>query len=434
MLDIRPFAWDDERLVAILNRGSAIDDEVMGRTMEIISSVRKGGDAALFDYTRRFDKAEITADTLEASEKEFEEACKNVSESFLTSISLARVNIRKFHDYQRRSGYVHDDGDGVRLSKRVIPLSRVGVYCPGGSAPLFSSLMMNVIPAQIAGVGDIFVATPPRPDGSIDPHLLATARLLGISRVFKMGGAQAVAAFAYGTQSVPKVDKITGPGNAYVATAKRLVFGTVGVDSVAGPSEIVVIADHTASARYVAADLLSQVEHGSGYEAGVVFTDDRNFAAAVRIEVDRMLDRLERADAIRRALSRFGAVFLCRDLLQAVDAANAIAPEHLEIMAQDSQVLLSEVENAGAVFLGPWSTEPVGDYFAGTNHVLPTGGAARFSSSLSVYDFIKDMSVIEYSAKRLIHTGRHIIDMAMTEGMTAHANAVRVRMEDLERG
>ncbi len=431
MLEVRSFSAEDEKFRQILARGAAADAELRVPVEAVIGAVRERGDAAVREFTLRFDGVDVPPEKLRVAPEEFEAAQKLVSEEFLTAVALARVNIRRFHEYQRRSGYIHDDGDGVRLAKRVLPLARVGIYCPAGTAPLFSSLLMNVIPAQIAGVGRIQVAVPPGADGRIDPHILVTARLLGVDEIYKIGGAQAIAALALGTASVPRVDKIVGPGNAYVAMAKKLVFGLCGIDSPAGPSEIVVIADDSAKARYVAADLLSQLEHGSGYESGVVLTTSRDLAVGVRIEIDRQLGKLSRAEAVGRALERFSAIYLCRDLAEAVDAANQIAPEHLELMVRDPQALLPEVENAGAVFCGHFSPEPVGDYFAGTNHVLPTGGAARYASSLSVNDFVKDISVIEYSAERLARTGRHILNMAQIEGLTAHAQAVKVRLEDL---
>lgn len=435
MLEVRPFSPGDRRFRDILGRGADMDDAIGRRAAEIVDGVKNGGGDRLLEYIRHFDSAAIAAiDDIVVSQEEFAAARNHVSDDFLAAITLARVNIRKFHEYQRRQGYVHDDGDGVRLARKVIPISRVGVYCPAGTAPLFSSLLMNVVPAQIAGVDEIVAAIPPRKDGTVDPHMLAAAKMLDIGRVFKMGGAHAVAALAYGAGPVPGVDKIVGPGNAYVAAAKRRVFGRVGIDSIAGPSEIVIIADHTANARFIAADLLSQIEHGSGYESGVVLSADRVLAEAVRIEAGRMLERLDRGEAIRVALSRYGAIFVCDSLAEAVAAANAMAPEHLELMTADNEAVLADVENAGAVFMGPWSTEPVGDYFAGTNHVLPTGGAARFSSSLGVSDFVKEMSVIEYSVERLRKTGRHIVLMAETEGLSAHANAVRVRMAAIEEG
>jgi histidinol dehydrogenase len=431
MIEIREYNANDEKLQAILRRGSDIDSDVRAAVEKIIAGVRARGDAALCEFSEKFDGVKLTPEKIRVAPEEFEEAQGKVAEDFLTAVALARVNIRRFHEYQRRAAYVHDDGDGVRLSKRVLPLKKVGVCCPAKSAPLFSSMLMNVIPAQVAGVDEIYAVVPPRADGTVDPHILVTAKLLGIDAVFRVGGAHAVAALAYGTKAIPAVDKIAGPGNAYVTMAKRLVFGACGIDSLAGPSELVIIADGLAKAKYVAADLMSQLEHGSGWEVGVVFTTSRDLAAGIKIEVERQLQKLERKDKIIHALEKYGAIYLCEDLSDGMDASNLIAPEHLEIIAVDEDELLADVENAGAVFLGPFSAEPVGDYFAGTNHVLPTGGAARFSSSLSVYDFVKDISVIEYSAERLQRAGRHIVRMAEIEGLTAHANAIRVRLEDL---
>ncbi len=431
MLEIVPYSPTDPHFTRIVNRGGDIDAEISQTVYNILSDIRMRGSDALLDYVRKFDAPIAGIDALAVSSDEMAQAAKSVPEPFLAAVRQAADNIQRFHQHQVRTGYSHDDGDGVVLAKRVLPIARVGVYCPAGTAPLFSSLLMNVIPARIAGVQEIAVAIPPRKDGTVCPYMLATANHLGISELYRMGGAQAIAALAYGAGPVRRVDKIVGPGNAYVAMAKRQVFGTVGIDSVAGPSEIVIIADAEANPRFIAADLLSQVEHGSGYESGVVLTTDSKLAKAVVEQTEQMLAQLDRADAIRRALSRYGAVFVCRDFTEAVDAANAIAPEHLEIMTAEPRAILPGIVNAGAVFLGPWSSEPVGDYFAGTNHVLPTTGAARFSSSLGVADFVKDMSIIEYSRQRLAQTGESIVLMAETEGLTAHANAIRVRMEEI---
>lgn len=431
MIEIREYSPTDEKFLAIQNRGETMDAEIRDRAQAILDRIRSGGDAALLEAVAAYDKVTLTPGTLRIPDAMLQEARNNVDNDFLTAVTLARVNIRRFHEYQRRSGYVHDDGDGVRLSKRVLPLKRIGIYCPAGQAPLFSTMLMCAVPAQIAGVSSIAVAVPPRPDGTVDPHILAVAGMLDIDDVYVMGGAHAVGALAYGTETVGRVDKIVGPGGPYVTMAKRLVFGTCGIESLAGPSEIVVVADATARARYLAADMMSQLEHGSGYEAGVLFTDSRDLAVGVKIEIEKQAAALPRRDAIARALDRFGGIFLCKNLSDAIAASNALAPEHLELVAENQEELLSEVENAGAVFLGHYSSEPVGDYFAGTNHVLPTAGAARFSSSLSVYDFVKDISVISYSAQRLARTGRHIIKMAETEGLGAHANAIRVRLEDM---
>ncbi len=430
MIDIRTFSPADSRFLAIVSRGNDLDADIGPKVAAIIADIRQNGGPALLEYIRRFDAPLPSSESIRVAKSEIAGAAADVPLEFMEAARLAERNIRRFHEKQLRTGYVIEDPDGVSLAKRVLPIDRVGVYCPAGTAPLFSSLLMNAVPAQIAGVRRIAVAIPPRKDGTICPYMLATANLLGLDEIYKMGGAQAIAAFAYGADPAPPVDKIVGPGNAYVATAKRQVFGTVGIDSVAGPSEIVVIADAFANPRYIAADLLSQVEHGSGYEAGVVLTDSAETAGQVRAEIERQLALLDRADSVRRALSRYGAIFICGNLDEAAAAANRIAPEHLEIQTKNPRDLLPAIVNAGAVFLGPWSPEPVGDYFAGTNHVLPTTGAARFSSSLGVADFQKDISVIEYTRDRLRTTGRHIVLMAEKEGLTAHANAVRTRLDD----
>lgn len=431
MVEIREFSPGDERFLTITARDDALDADVSQKVAEILRNVRERGSDALLEYVRKFDGPVADAQALRVTDDELARAAAETPPEFHEAIRLAAQNIERFHEKQIRHGYTISDNDGVSLSKRVLPISRVGVYCPAGTAPLFSSLLMNAIPAQLAGVREIAVAIPPGKDGEINSYMLATARQLGLNEVYKMGGAHAVGAFAYGADPVRKVDKIVGPGNAYVVTAKRQVFGSVGIDSLAGPSEIVIIADAGANARYIAADLLSQMEHGSGREAGVLLTDDRRLAEQVRDEVEAMLQTLERSDAIHQALARYGAIFVCRDLDEAVDASNVIAPEHLEIQTAQPRRLLASVLNAGAVFLGPWSSEPVGDYFAGTNHVLPTNGAARFSSSLGVADFQKDMSVIDYSAQRLREFGDKIVLMAEKEELTAHANAVKVRLDDL---
>jgi histidinol dehydrogenase len=434
LLEPAVFSPDHPRFLAITGRSFGLDDEVARRAAEIVSAVRLGGGDALLEQVRRWDGEVPSLESLRVSPAEISRAVDEVGGEFMGLLDQAVKNIRKFHQYQVRRGYVHVDGDGVALAKRVLPLARVGVYCPAGSAPLFSSLLMNVVPAKLAGVGEIAVAVPPRRDGSVSPHILAAAASLELNEIYRMGGAQAVAALAYGAGPVRRVDKIVGPGNAYVAAAKRLVFGSVGIDALAGPSEIAIVADDGADPEFVAADLLSQTEHGSGCESGVLLTDSPGLAEAVCAAVERRLAALSRAEAIRLALSRYGAVFVTASLEEAFDAVNVMAPEHLEILTREPREWLDLVLNAGAVFLGPWSSEPVGDYFAGTNHVLPTCGAARFSSSLGVADFQKDMSVIEYSRERLRKAGPGIIRLAGIEGLSAHAEAVRARLDRMASG
>ncbi|GHS91649.1 histidinol dehydrogenase [Planctomycetales bacterium] len=418
----------------LLDRAQKPSPEIAARVADIIQQVRADGDLALCEFSHRFDRVALLPEELRVTPEEIDAGAAQVDADFMTASVLARVNIRKFHEYQRRVSYEHPDGDGVRLAKRVLPLSRVGIYVPAGSAPLFSSLLMCAVPAQIAGVEQIAVCAGPDKNGKIPAPILATAKMLNLTEIYRVGGAQAIAALAYGTPTVAPVDKIVGPGGPYVNMAKRLVFGQCGIDSLAGPSELAVIADRTAPSEFVAADLISQLEHGSGHEAAALFTDSRDLAAGVLIEIDRQLQRLSRGDLIRQALANYGAIFYCSDLAAAVDAANRWAPEHLEIIAENQEDLLLSVRNAGAVFLGAFSAEPVGDYFAGTNHVLPTAGSARFMSSLSVYDFVKDISVIRYTAARLAVAGRHIIKMANTEGLTAHAAAVQIRLDKIGGG
>lgn len=434
MLDIRTFSPADKRFLDIVSRNENIDATVGPIVAHILDDIRTRGGDALLQHVQQHDAPMPNLASLVVTRDEIDRAANSVEPEFLEAVKLAADNIRDFHRRQLRGSYTHDAGDGATLEKIVLPIFRVGVYCPAGTAPLFSSLLMNAVPAQIAGVAQIAVAIPPRKDGSISPHMLAAANHLGLGEIYKMGGAQAIAALAYGAGPVTKVDKIVGPGNAFVAAAKRAVFGIVGIDAIAGPSEVVIIADASANPTFVAADLLSQVEHGSGYESGVILTDNRDFAERAAAETARLAATLERSDAIRKALANYGGIFVCDSLDAAVDAANVIAPEHLEIQTAEPRRLLARVVNAGAVFLGPWSSEPVGDYFAGTNHVLPTNGAARFASSLGVADFLKDISVIDYSREKLGKVGRHITLMAEKEQLTAHAKAIQVRLDAIRDG
>ena len=434
LLEPAVFSPDHPRFLAITGRSFDMDGDVTRQAAEIVSTVRRGGGPALLEQVRRWDGAALDAESLRVSPKEMSRAVDEAGDEFMGLLERAARNIRKFHQSQVRRGYVHVDGDGVTLARRVLPLDRVGVYCPAGTAPLFSSLLMNVVPARLAGVRDIAVAVPPRGDGSVSPLVLAAAVSLELDEVYRMGGAHAVAALAYGAGPVRRVDKIVGPGNAYVAAAKRLVFGDVGIDSLAGPSEIVIIADDGANPEFAAADMLSQAEHGSGFESGALLTDSARLAEAVCAAVERRLAGLPRAEAVRLALSRYGAVFVVSSLEEAFDAANVMAPEHLEILTREPREWLALVLNAGAVFLGPWSSEPVGDYFAGSNHVLPTCGAARFSSGLGVADFQKEMSVVEYSRERLLKTGSGIVRLAELEGLRAHADAIRARLDGMPSG
>jgi len=428
-VEVSTYSEDDARFRAILARGAGLDTLNDGAVRAIVDAVRARGDEALFRFTAEFDGVELTAASVRVGADEIARAREAVAADFLEAAGAAADNIRRFHERQKREGYTLDDGDGVRLEKRVVPLDRVGAHVPARSAPLFSSLLMCAVPAQVAGVREFALCVPPKPDGSVDAHILACASLLGLDEVYRVGGAQAVAAMACGTESIRRVDKIVGPGNAYVAAAKRLVFGAVGIEGIAGPSEIVVVADADADARLVAADMLSQAEHGSGAEAAVCLTDSAELAARVASELDSQIAALGEAGArARAALERFGAIFVTRDLDEALDAANRLAPEHLELQVAEPRALLDRVRNAGAVFLGAASPEAVGDYYCGTNHVLPTGGTARFASPLGVADFVKEISVVEYTDARLAGTGERIARMAEVEDLAAHAASVRARL------
>jgi histidinol dehydrogenase len=431
MINIYKYSPKNGQFNKILTRAETSDKEVYSTVLEIVNNVRRNKDKALSAYSEKFDNLPLTPENIKATPDEIEAALKNVGSEFIEIIKEARDNIKNFHQHQKRPSYTHNDGDGVMLSKRTLPIENVGVYCPAGSAPLFSSMLMNVVPAQVAGVKNITAVSPPQKDGSISPHILATASVLGIETIYRLGSAWAIAALAYGTESVKRVDKIVGPGNIFVATAKKIVFGQVGIDMVAGPSEVVVICDETANAEYVAADMLSQVEHGTGLESGVVLTTSADMADKIKAEVIKQTNSLQRSDTIQKSLSNYGGIFIVDSLEEAVRTSNLLAPEHLEIQCKNADELAMSVKNAGAIFIGEYSSEPVGDYFCGTNHVLPTGGAARFSSSLSVYDFLKDISMINYSKERLKKSGNKIISMAETEGLSAHANAIKVRMKDI---
>ncbi len=428
MIPVLEFSPQSPRFLKILNRQTVLSDKTESTVKSILTNVAKHGDAALFDYTKKFDGASITARTLTATSKDMAAALKKTPPSLIGAINEAARNIRRFHKNQMPKNWSVNDGDGVSLGKITGPIGRVGVYVPAGTAPLVSTLLMNVIPAQVAGVPEIIVAVPPNPDGNINPHMLAAGAVLKIGRMYKMGGAQAIAALTYGTRSVPAVDKIVGPGNMFVAAAKRLVFGRVGIDSIAGPSEIVVICDSDTRADFAAADMLSQAEHGSGFEAVICLTDSKAKAAEISAQITLQAKSLAREKTVERALKNYGAIFIVPDLQTAAAICNRIAPEHLEILTKAPRRLLKHITNAGAVFLGPWSPEPVGDYFCGTNHVLPTNGTARFSSSLSVADFMKNTSVISYSKKRLLKKAHRIMAIGRAEGLDAHVKSIAIRL------
>ena len=398
---------------------------------DIVSNVRTNGDQAVFEYTRKFDKWEIHAGNIRVTDAEIDEAVSAIEEQFVEVMKKSAANIEAFHRKQLRNSWIDTKRDGSILGQRILPLAVSGVYVPGGKAAYPSSVLMNVIPAKVAGVGKIIMTTPAGADGKVNPGTLAAARIAGVDEIYKVGGAQAIAAMAFGTESIPKVDKITGPGNIFVALAKKACFGYVSIDSIAGPSEILVIADGTANPRYVAADLLSQAEHDE-LASAILITTDEKLAAAVNQEIEKFLKELSRAEIIQKSLDHYGYILVADSMEDAVEAANAIASEHLEILTRDPYAVMTKIENAGAIFLGEYSSEPLGDYYAGPNHILPTNGTAKFFSPLSVDDFMKKTSIISYSREALEKAHKNIELFAEKEGLTAHANSVRVRFEENE--
>lgn len=413
----------------LLKRSPNAYGEFEGRVNDIIHEVRQKRDAAVFSYTRQFDGANINAGNILVTEAEIKEAYDLVAPELLSVIKKAMANIREYHAKQRQFSWFDSEDSGIILGQKVTPLARVGVYVPGGKAAYPSSVLMNVIPARVAGVGEIVMTTPPDRDGKVYPPTLVAAKEAGVDRIYKAGGAQAIAALAFGTESIPKVDKIVGPGNIYVALAKKAVFGYVSIDSIAGPSEILVLADETANPRFVAADLLSQAEHDEMASA-ILITTSEALAEQVSIEVERFVAELSRREIIQKSLDNYGYILVADTLSDAVDAANEIASEHLEIVTKNPFEVMTKIRNAGAIFIGEYSSEPLGDYFAGPNHVLPTNGTAKFFSPLGVDDFIKKSSIISYSREALAPIYRDIAQFAECEKLTAHANSIRVRFED----
>ncbi len=395
---------------------------------DIIANVREKGDEAVFDYTSQFDKWNCTADNIRVTEAEIEKAYAEADAAFVAVMEKSAANIRDFHQKQLRNSWIETRPDGSLLGQRILPIAVSGVYVPGGKAAYPSSVLMNVIPAKVAGVERIVMTTPAGADGRVNPGTLVAARIAGVDEIYKVGGAQAIAAMAFGTESIPKVDKITGPGNIFVALAKKACFGYVSIDSIAGPSEILVIADETANPRYVAADLLSQAEHDE-LASAILITTDEGVAKEVEQQIDGFLQELSRADIIRKSLDNYGYILLADTMDSAVEAANAIASEHLEILTKDPYQVMTKIRNAGAIFLGEYSSEPLGDYYAGPNHILPTNGTARFFSPLNVDDFTKKTSLISYSREALEQAHKDIELFAGKEGLTAHANSIRVRFE-----
>ena len=394
----------------------------------IIENVRENGDEAVFAYEKKFDGADLTPQNIRVSEEEIREAYGKVDENLLPVIRRSKENIRSYHEKQKRYSWFESRPDGAILGQKVTPIAKVGVYVPGGKAAYPSSVLMNIIPAKVAGVDEIIMATPCNKKGEVNPATLVAANEAGVDRIYKAGGAQAIAALAFGTDSIPKVDKIVGPGNIYVALAKKAVFGYVSIDSIAGPSEILVLADETANPHYVAADLLSQAEHDEMASA-ILITTSGELAEQVSAEIDKYLKTLSRREIIEKSLENYGYILVAPDMQTAIDTANAIASEHLEIVTKDPFDVMTRIRNAGAIFLGEYSSEPLGDYFAGPNHVLPTNGTAKFFSPLSVDDFIKKSSIISYSKEALEPVHEDIIQFAECEHLTAHANSIRVRFE-----
>lgn len=396
---------------------------------DILSNVKENGDEAIFDYTKKFDGADISTENIIVTKEEIEEAYNLVDASLIDVIRKALINIRDYHAKQKQYSWFDSKPDGTILGQKVTALSKVGVYVPGGKAAYPSSVLMNIIPAKVAGVETIVMTTPPGKDGKINPGTLVAAHEAGVDIIYKVGGAQAIAALAYGTKSIPKVDKIVGPGNIYVALAKKAVFGYVSIDSVAGPSEILVIADETANPRFVAADLLSQAEHDEMASA-ILITTSKEVAQKVSEQVDLFVNELSRTAIMQQSLDNYGYILVADSMEEAIEVANEIASEHLEIVTKDPFNIMTKIKNAGAIFLGEYSSEPLGDYFAGPNHVLPTNGTAKFFSALSVDDFIKKSSIISYSREALEAIHKDIEQFANSEQLTAHANSIKVRFEE----
>lgn len=395
---------------------------------EIIEQIKNNKDSALFKYTKKFDGADITSETIEVTEVEIENAYKEVDETLLKIIRKAIINIREYHQKQKQYSWFDSTENGTILGQKVTPIEKVGVYVPGGKAAYPSSVLMNVIPAKVAGVEEIIMLTPPHKDGSMTATTLVAAKEAGVSKIFKAGGAQAIAALAYGTESIPKVHKIVGPGNIYVALAKKAVYGHVSIDSIAGPSEILVLADETANPKYVAADLLSQAEHDE-LASSILVTTSKELAKNVSEEVNNFLKVLSRKEILEKSLENYGYILIAETMEEAIQVTNEIASEHLEIVTKKPFDIMTKIKNAGAIFLGEYSSEPLGDYFAGPNHVLPTNGTAKFFSPLSVDDFIKKSSIISYSREALEPIHKDIIEFAEAEQLTAHANSIKVRFE-----
>lgn len=425
MIDI----WDSKNVTPaqIRARGSKQSEAAEMAVAGILADIRKKGDYALLEYTRRFDGVALTS--MLVTPAEISEALNNTDPALMNTMYRCAENIRDFHKRQVRQGFLIAERQGVLLGQRILPLDRVGLYIPGGTAAYPSTVLMNALPAKIAGVREIILATPPNADGSIAASILAAAHIAGVNSIYKMGGAQAIAAMAYGTQTIPQVDKITGPGNIYVATAKRQVYGTVDIDMIAGPSEILIIADESANAHAIAADLLGQAEHDV-MAASILLTTSRALAGRVREEIDLQLALLPRREIAEQSIRENGRIVLTETLSEAAEISNAIAPEHLELCVCDSLALMGEIRHAGSIFLGQYTPEALGDYYAGPNHTLPTNGAARFASPLSVDDFVKKSSFLQYSKEALANARGDVMLFALAEGFDAHARSIQARFEE----
>lgn len=414
---------------ALLKRSPAQYTEYESKVNEILANIRENGDKALFDYTAKFDGFNLTPENIKVTRAEIEEAYTKLDKEYIEVLKEAAANIRKFHEKQLRNSWFETKPDGTLLGMKITAIERLGVYVPGGKAAYPSSVLMNIVPAKVAGVDRIIMCTPPGKTGVIDPGTLVAADIAGADEIYRAGGAQAIGAMAFGTESIPKVYKITGPGNIFVALAKKAVYGFVSIDSIAGPSEVMVLADETANAHYVAADLLSQAEHDE-LASAILVTTDKNLADKVNEEIEEYLKTLSRADIIRKSLDNYGYILVASNLNEAIETVNTVASEHLEILTANPFEVMTKVRNAGAIFLGEYSSEPLGDYFAGPNHILPTNGTARFFSPVNVDDFIKKSSVIYYSKEALKRDSDKIQLFANNEGLTAHANSIKVRFED----
>lgn len=417
--------WDI-LLSELKDREEEVKEEVLKSVSNILEDVKKNGDKALQSYTEKFDR--VLLDDFEVSIEELDECFIKVEKNFIDNLEEAKKNIEYYHNAQKSRGFILNKDNGIFLGQRVIPLDSVGVYVPGGTAAYPSSVLMNVIPAKVAGVKEIIMITPPNKEGKLNPYIGVAAKVAGVSKIYKVGGAQGIAALANGTESIPKVDKIVGPGNIFVATAKRLVFGKVDIDMIAGPSEILVVADENANPKYIAADLMSQAEHDR-LASSILVTTSKQLYEEIENELETQIKDLDRKEIIEEALKNYGKAIICNSIDECIEVSNRFAPEHLELMAENPMELLGKIRHAGSVFLGNNTPEPVGDYFGGTNHVLPTNGTARFYSALSVDSFIKKSSFLYYSEEAIKRDGEKIINIANKEGLTAHANSVKVRVK-----